>query len=342
MATFLENLLIQPENIRDLSQLINIDTLRDERIQDYVRVVRAKNGDPVGLIGKGNPIGTTGCGCDPTYGSLAPFNALKRWELGCWVAPLKICYTEMEGTIAEYALKTGTAIGDLNGTQVMSEVIYPIINDLLVDLIWRIAWFGDTDAENITDGGSITNGVDTDLITVADGLWKRIFAQVAVNSAQRTAITTNTKAAMTAQGAATALIDQMLIDAGPEIMAKSGKVIYMTQALATAFDMDLRKSNCCNLPWNQVTEGITTTTYNGITYVAVAKWDELIATFENGAMPYRAILTTKDNLLVGTPAGEFVNDFDFYFDRISRNFYIYGTGKIGTMLLEDKAFQAAY
>ena len=132
MATFLENLLIQPENIRDLSQLINIDTLRDERIQDYVRVVRAKNGDPVGLIGKGNPIGTAGCGCDPTYGSLAPFNALKRWELGCWVAPLKICYTEMEGTIAEYALKNGTAIGDLNGTQVMSEVIYPIVNDLLM------------------------------------------------------------------------------------------------------------------------------------------------------------------------------------------------------------------
>jgi len=342
MATFLENLLIQPENITDLSKLINIDTLRDERIQDYVRVIRAKNGDPVGLIGKGNPVGTTGCGCDPTYGSFAPYNALKRWELGCWVVPLKICYTEMEGTIAEYALKTGTAIGDLNGTQVMSEVIYPIINDLLVDLIWRIAWFGDTEAENISDGGSITNGVDTDLITVADGLWKRIFAQVAVNAAQRTAITTNTKAAMTAQGAATALIDQMLIDAGPEIMAKSGKVIYMTQAMATAFDLDLRKTNCCNLPWNQVTDGITTTTYNGITYVAVAKWDELIATFENGALPYRAILTTKDNLLVGTPAGEFVNDFDFYFDKITRNFYIYGTGKIGTMLLEDKAFQAAY
>ena len=37
MATFLENLLIQPENIRDLSQLINIDTLRDERLTDYIR-----------------------------------------------------------------------------------------------------------------------------------------------------------------------------------------------------------------------------------------------------------------------------------------------------------------
>ena len=143
----------------------------------------------------------------------------------------------------------------------MSEVIEPLINDLLVDLIWRIAWFGDTEAENVSDGGSITNGVDTDLITVADGLWKHIYAQVAINGAQRTAITTNTKAAMTAQGAATSLIDQMIIDAGPEIMTKSGKVIYMTQAMATAFDIDLRKTNCCNLPWDQVTEGISTTLY---------------------------------------------------------------------------------
>ena len=30
MATFLENLTLEPENIRDLRQLINIDTLRDE------------------------------------------------------------------------------------------------------------------------------------------------------------------------------------------------------------------------------------------------------------------------------------------------------------------------
>ena len=342
MATFLENLLIQPENIRDLAQLVNVDTLRDERIQDYVRVVRAKNGDPVGLIGKGNPIGTTGCGCDPEYSALAPANVLKRWEMGCWVAPLKICYKDMEGTIAEYALKNGTAIGDLNGTQVMSEVIEPIINDLLVDLIWRIAWFGDTEAENISDGGSITNGVDTDLIAVADGLWKRIYAQVAINGAQRTAIATNTKAAMTTQGAATTLIDQMVLDANPKTMKKSGKVIYMTQAMATAFDIDLRKTNCCNLPWQQVVDGISTTTYNGIKYVALPKWDEMIEYFENGAKPYRALLTTRDNLLAGTPAGQFVNDFDFFFDKNSRKFKIYGTGKLGTMLLEDDAFQAAY
>jgi hypothetical protein len=248
----------------------------------------------------------------------------------------------MEGTIAEYALKTGTAIGDLNGTQVLTEVVYPIINDLLVDLIWRIVWFGDTNAQNIEDGGSITNGIDTKLISVADGLWKRIFAQVAINGAQRTAITTNTKAAMTTQGAATTLIDQMVLDANPKTMKKSGKVIYMTQAMATAFDIDLRKTNCCNLPWQQVVDGISTTAYNGIKYVALPKWDEMIEYFENGAKPYRALLTTRDNLLAGTPAGQFVNDFDFFFDKNSRKFKIYGTGKLGTMLLENDAFQAAY
>ena len=144
MATFLENLTLEPENIRDLRQLINLDTLRDERIQDYFRVLNARHGDPVGLIGKGAPLGVAGCGCGPTYESWAPDNALKRWDLGCWEVPITLCWKDMEGTIAEYALKNGTPIGDLNGTQIMSEVIYPLLSDLYVDLVWRLAWFGDT------------------------------------------------------------------------------------------------------------------------------------------------------------------------------------------------------
>ena len=45
---------------------------------------------------------------------------------------------------------------------------------------------------------------------------------------------------------------------------------------------------------------------------------------------------------IGTPAGEFAQDFDMHFDRITRMMYIYGTGKIGAMLLNDAAFQAAF
>ena len=347
MATFLQNLTLSPENIRDLRQLINVDLWRDERLQDYFRIVPARHGDPVGLIGKGNPIGTAGCGCDPEYAKFAPSNTLKRWNLGCWQAPLKVCWKDMEGTIAEYALKNGTPIGDLNGTQVMSEVIEPLLTDLYVDLVWRLAWFGDTGAENVSDGGNIANTLDPSLVTAVDGLWTQIFNHVGSNApAQQTNVNTiaggTTKSNVIVAGIPTKLIEQMMVDANAATMALPNKVIYMTMAMATALEWDMRNSGCGCMPWEERVNGVRTTTWNGIEYIALPKWDEYINTFEGGSMPYRAILTNRDNILIGTPSGEFVQDFDLYFDRISRNMFLYGTGKIGAMFVNDNAFQALY
>jgi len=347
MATFLQNLTLSPENIRDLRQLINVDLWRDERLQDYFRIVPARHGDPVGLIGKGNPIGTAGCGCDPEYAKFAPSNTLKRWELGCWQAPLKVCWKDMEGTIAEYALKNGTPIGDLNGTQVMSEVIEPLLTDLYVDLVWRLAWFGDTDAENVSDGGAIVNTVDTALVDAVDGLWKQIRTiNARAGAPQYTDVAGvaggNDKAHILVSGIPTKLIEQMMVNANAATMALPNKVIYMTMAMATALEWDMRNSGCGCMPWEDRVNGVRTTKWNGIEYIALPKWDEYINTFESGNSPYRAVLTNKDNILIGTPGGELVQDFDMYFDRISRNMFLYGTGKIGAMFLNYEAFQALH
>jgi hypothetical protein len=342
MATFLQNLTLSPENIRDLRQLINVDLWRDERLQDYFRVVPARHGDPVGLIGKGNPIGTAGCGCDPEYAKFAPSNTLKRWNLGCWQAPLKVCWKDMEGTIAEYALKNGTPIGDLNGTQVMSEVIEPLLTDLYVDLVWRLAWFGDTAAENISDGGVIVNTLDSSLVNAVDGLWKQIYGSSMQTSRVADVTDSNTKGDVLVAGVPTKLIEQMMVDANAATMALPNKVIYMTMAMATALEWDMRNSGCGCMPWEDRVNGVRTTKWNGIEYIALPKWDEYIDTFEGGSMPYRAVLTNRDNILIGTPSGEFVQDFDLYFDRISRNMFLYGTGKIGAMFVNDSAFHALY
>jgi hypothetical protein len=111
-------------------------------------------------------------------------------------------------------------------------------------------------------------------------------------------------------------------------------------AMATALEWDMRNSGCGCMPWEDRVNGVRTTKWNGIEYIALPKWDEYIDTFEGGNAPYRAILTNRDNILIGTPSGEFVQDFDLYFDRISRNMFLYGTGKIGAMFVNDDAFQA--
>ena len=255
---------------------------------------------------------------------------------------MKLCWKDMEGTIAEFALKNGTPIGDLNGTQVMSEVIYPLITDLYVDLVWRLSWFGDTAADTIANGGVIANTVDPDLVKAVDGLWKAIATQIAIDSNQYTAISTNTKAAVLQSGVPMGIIEQMMIDANAATNALTNKVIYMTAAMATAIEWDMRQMGCGCMPWEERKNGVRVTRWNGIEYVALPKWDEYIAYFEGGTKPYRAVLTNRDNILIGTPGGEFMQDFDMHFDRITRQMYIYGTGKIGAMLLNDAAFQAAF
>ena len=112
MANFLENLVLTNENIKDLRELINVNTLRDERISDYVRVVAARSGDRLGLI-SGVEIGTAGCACDPTYVSMNPTDVLKVWALGCWEAPLKVCSKDIITFIRQY---NGRTDGELTWT----------------------------------------------------------------------------------------------------------------------------------------------------------------------------------------------------------------------------------
>ena len=54
-------------------------------------------------------------------------NSQKRWELGDWNIPIKICYEALKGSIAEYTLKTGTEIGDLTSTEFMTYIIRPAL-----------------------------------------------------------------------------------------------------------------------------------------------------------------------------------------------------------------------
>ena len=193
-----------------------------------------------------------------------------------------------------------------------------------------------------TNGGAIDDNVDPALVQAVDGLWKAIVAQIAIDSNQLTSITTNTKAAMLVQGVASGYIEQMMVDANAATMALTDKVIYMTAAFATALEWDFRQSCCGCMPWEERVNGVRSARWNGIEYIALPKWDEYIQYFESGNSPYRAVLTNRDNILIGTPGGEFVQDFDMYFDRITRAMYIYGTCKIGAMFANDAAFQAAF
>ena len=352
MPKLFDKFILSPENLEGIRAAIQETLFGDENFNQYVTIAKVKNGDPIALIGELEMVGKAGSGCDPTYEEKGIANSMKRWELGDWQIPIKMCYESVKGTVAEYSLKTGTAIGDLTDTDIMTIYTQALVR-AMQQMIWRFGWFGDKAAKNVTGGGKITDGVSTDLFTTCDGLFKRIFAICASKPAQRTTIAANAKttaaeqkSTMLAKGAATDLIDQLLMDADSRILDDGSAVLMMTRSLADALTYDIKKTYQQIMPWEKVFDGFDVANYNGVTIARISIWDRLIAANEKGTttvnLPYRAVFANPKQLLVGTPQESLISDLDIWFSKKERRNYIYSTGKIGTAVLEEKLVHAAY
>lgn len=352
MATLFEKLTLNNENLGSIRDAVQETLFNDENFNQYVSIVKVKNGDPIALIGDLEMVGKKGSGCDPTYEEKGIANSMKRWELGDWQIPIKICYDSLKGTIAEYSLKTGTQIGDLTDTDIMS-IYTEALTRAIQQMIWRFGWFGDTAAQNVSEGGKITNGVSTDAFTTCDGLFKRIFAICAAKESQRTTIAANAKtttadqkSTMLAKGTATDLVDKILMDCDSRILDDGSAVLMMTRSLADALTYDIKKSYQQIMPWEKVFDGFDVANYNGVTIARISIWDRLIAANEKGTttvnLPYRAVFANPKQLLVGTPQDALISDLDIWFSKKERRNYLYSTGKIGTAVLEENLVHAAY
>lgn len=352
MATLFDQWTLNPENLGSIRDAVQETLFGDENFNQFVTLVKVKNGDPIALIGDLEMVGKKGGGCDPTYEEKGIANSLKRWVLGDWEIPIKMCYESVKGTVAEYSLNTGTAIGDLTDTDIMT-IYTQALTRAIQQMIWRFGWFGDTAAKNVSEGGKITNGVSTDLFTTCDGLFKRIFAICTSNTAQRTTIAANAKttsaeqkSTMLAKGTATDLVDNILMDADSRIIDDGSAMLMMTRSLADALTYDIKKTHNLIMPWEKVFDGFDVANYNGVTVARISIWDRLIQANEKGSttvnLPYRAVFANPKQLMVGTPQDSLISDLDIWFSKKERRNYIYSTGKIGTAILEEKLVHAAY
>lgn len=349
--TQFENFKLEKPNLGSIKDAINETIYKDEDFGKFVTLVKAKQDDPIALLGEMEDVGEAGGGCDPVYEEKGIANSMKRWSLGDWQIPIKICYESFKGTIAEYSLKTGTDIGDLSGTDIMT-IYTEKLQNAIKKMIWRVGWFGNTEAQHVSDGGEVTDSVKVEHFTITDGLFKKIFAQCAKNASQYTEISANKntttakqkEAALTA-GYMTGLLDKALMDVDSRILDDSNAVLLMTRQMADALTYDIKQTYKQIMPWDKVFDGFETANYNGVKVARVSIWDRQIAAYEKGTtalnLPYRAVFANPKQLLVGAPA-DLISDLDIWFEKKERRNYIYATGKMGTSLLEDNLVHAMY
>ena len=352
MAQYFTNLPLSRENLRSLRDAIIKKVLDDENLRRVLTIKRVRTGEPLAIIGEMDAVGHAGAGCNPTYEQIGIGNSLERWALGAWEIALEICYKDFEGTMAEYALRAGTPIGDLTGTEIMA-IYLELLETQMRRMLWRLAWFGDTTAQNISNGGVITNGEDVTLLTSNDGLWKRLFAIATANASQKTAISANAaasyaaqKSAMMAAGYATGIVDNILLDASSAVNGAGAATLFINKKFADYLVHDIKVTYKDNLPFERIFDGFYVGYYNGVQVAAIEAWDYLIDKYENTGtkwnLPFRAVLANPANLLLGVDKADPISTPDIWFEKKDRMNYVYATGKIDTMVAQPDLVHVAY
>lgn len=348
--------------IEDIRKMVFEDVLASPALNTYFKVLPGTyTGDRSGYIGSFGLLGVACQGCNPEYGDATIPLREKVWEVNCWEIALTMCYEPLMNTMLKYALNKGVRISDLVESGEISNVYFQDIilrrlEESIREMLFRMAWFGDKNAANVSGGGIIKDGTDVRYFNWADGFWKRLLALVAANADRRTTIAANAeatiaaqKAAMNTPGAALNALDALIEAAPLKLRSADGQVIFMTQAFKDAYDRDVRETfkGCCfDNGWNLMFDGLAETTYNGRTLVVLPTLDVTIQTYEGDGTkwndPYRLIYTTRDNLLIGTNAEGQIQRVDYWWERKERMNYVVASDTMGTMIGDDELIQVAY
>ena len=345
MAQYFTNLPLSPENLKSLRDAIIKKVLDDENLRRVLTIKRVRTGEPLAIIGEMDAVGHAGAGCNPTFDEIGINNQLKRWALGAWSIALEICYENLEETIAEYCLKSGTEIGDLSGTDFMT-IYLELLETQMKRMIWRMAWFGDTAMDTISNGGKLANTEDPTLFTMCDGFFKQLDAIITADPTKTTAIAANSQTTYAAQtaairtsGVATTLVDTILADADARINYGGNAILLMNKKLADALHADVKRTYGTIMPWERVFDGFEIAKYDGVTVASVATWDFMINKYFNTGTawenPFRAVMYNPENLIIGADANDPISDLDIWFNKDERMNKIYAAGKIDAKIAQD-------
>ena len=336
------------EQIRDINELLFDEVLQAPEITLittlYPGIVFDKE---IGFIGDGGLVGVKNQGCKPTPQEWNIGTRKVVWTPKSWEILIDECWTDLEEKASVYALNTGVDVADLTTTDYYA-IIVQVLSVAIKKFIIRLVWFNDTDAENVTGGGIITDGEDVKYMNILDGLWKQLIAQVTANPAQRVAITENAAATYVLQeltpDAAKGYLQQLKYKAPILLRGNQSAFIVCTQSFYDAWEQWNQGKELESMYTNLI-DGTKVLKAFGIPLIPLPIWDEMIAMFENTGTklnnPHRALYVTKSNLAVGVDGTDSFDKMNSWYEKKDRMVYIELMGKADAKLLNPAMFQLA-
>lgn len=217
--------------------------------------------------------------------------------------------------------------------------------------IMRKIWFNDKAIATVANGGNLTNGTDIGFFNSFDGLFKQFFSDANLNTKYRVTIAKNAGSTYDAQ----MLEDQegyeilraVYMKADMRLRTNPNALFYVTQTVYDAYLGYLETVTKTGAGSIEITEnGKTLVKYRGIEVVPIHVWDRVIGKyFDNGTkqvMPNRAVLSTPQNLRVGTLSETDFHKLKAYFVDYHNLNVIDGIYSIDAKIIEDYMVVMAY
>lgn len=306
-----------------------------------------------GLLGLGDG------SCSPTPNDAGFAASQKFWDPEVISDRIERCWKGeggLQDTFFLWGTKNGIAKNDLTSTDYFV-FLTSILEDAMAEAILRLAYFGDTNADDFTGGGNITDGTPLTAFNRIDGFFVQLFAIVAADADRKTTsvVTTRNAAASyalqkftttdtTNQVVTTAFAD-MLTDADYRLRDAGDKVIVCTMSMLDQYKRELKKISQ-TFTVELITNGIESVNSDGIEVIGVSFLDRVIKGYQNNGtkyyLPHRAILTTRTNFQIGTEEESNFSEFDAFYDKVSKNTYIDFQFNLDAKIALDHMVQAVY
>lgn len=341
-----------PEELKEWSQVINELTFADPELNSIHQIDQGiKHDKQIVFAGRMGLMGKAVSGCTPNDVAGVQLSE-KFWRPVFEDFRLPHCAADVDTQdklINQMARMNPDYFNVIEGSQsTVGNYLVAVVIDGFKENLLRKIWFSDTAADTVANGGVLTNGTDKGYFDTFDGLFKQIFTEV--NPANVT-IAKNGGASYAAQelasGEAIAILKGMYNKADSRLLALADKKFYVTRTIWDGYlnDLeDIQNSGAGNTMINE--NGQMTLRYRGVEVVNMEIWDRVITAYEdNGTtynLPHRAVLSTPDNLRVGTLAEGDFGTVDAFYDRKDRTNYVDGVYSIDAKFLETYKAVVAY
>lgn len=274
------------------------------------------------------------------------------------------CWKNLLPSFWVWGLNQGVKKADLTNGDFFN-YISNIIGVSMNESWLRLAWFGDTTAAhyNASPGGTITNSVSTAYFTPIDGFWKQLFNIVAADSNRLTGdissgvgvATRNGQASYAAQAftstdttnmVATETLANMKYGSDFRLRDKANLMYLVTQSFFDQYARELRKVPNVEGAYERIEGGYTALHFEGIPVIGLNFWDRNIRNNQdNGTKwnkPHRALLTTKEELMIGLEEEGSLSTIDAFNEKKTRELFVDFGYNIDAKINQDYMIQVAY